>query len=226
MSAPPQRADGGAGQTDNPLNPIRAQLGRDGSWRARGRAAPCTHSWARWEPGRGAAGRGARFGADRVPRSCAVAAAPAEGCAPPPAPASFTPSCTSWSLPCAASCCPAPRLRLSGRRCHSRGCCASTCPATRTVRSSWAPRPSIGSASAPPASTWRKPPCSSMCAPVLTAALSSTTGAGWDGAEGWGCSGGCQVTQSCVSLMLAALQVLVPEAAGAGGALRRQLLPP
>lgn len=121
---------------------------------------------------------------------------------------------------------PTPTPRCCAHRCHSRGCCASTCPATRTVRSSWAPRPSIGSASAPPASTWRKPPCSSMCAPVLTAALSSTTGAGWDGAEGWGCSGGCQVTQSCVSLMLAALQVLVPEAAGAGGALRRQLLPP
>ncbi|XP_072201652.1 serine incorporator 4 isoform X5 [Excalfactoria chinensis] len=77
-----------------PVIPSAPQLGQDGSWRARGRAASRTLCWASW----------------------AAAAAPAKGCAPPPPPASSTPRCTSWPPPCAASCCPAPRLGPSGRR--------------------------------------------------------------------------------------------------------------
>lgn len=52
-------------------------------------------------------------------------------------------------------------------------------------------------------------------------------GLGWAG-EGWGCRGlqRDRVAGGPVSLMLAAPQVLAPEAAGAGGALGRQLLHP
>lgn len=56
--------------------------------------------------------------ADCAPPSCAavVAAAAAVGFACPRAPGSSTRSCTSWPPPCAASCCPAPWPRPSGRR--------------------------------------------------------------------------------------------------------------
>lgn len=115
-------------------------------------------------------------------------------------------------------------------RCPSQWCCVNTCLGAQTASGWWAPRPCTGSASAPPASTWHRPPCSSTCAPALTAVLSSTTGTGMGGRAGLGWRGmGLQtyrVAGGPVTLMLTAPQVLAPEAAGAGGALGRQLLHP